>query len=124
MEKRRIQELLRERDDKEKTIQSLRNQFDAFQQQRNSAQLTTQQQHQVQTLQLQNQRLTEDNLQLNKILSQQQSLNTNDASKMQLRLLQEQIEKVSVKNGDYEKKIKVAEALIEKSQKERDEVLR
>lgn len=124
MEKRRIQELLRERDDKEKMIQSLRNQFETFQQQRNAAQLTNQQQQQVQTLQMQNQRLTEDNLQLNKLLSQQQSLNTNDATKMQLRLLQEQIEKVSIKNGDYEKKIKATEALIEKSQKEKDELLR
>jgi len=111
IEKCRIHDLLREKDEKEKMIELLRNQ----------------QQHQFQSLTVQIQRLTDENLQLNKRLSQQQQqqpMNTNDGTNAHLRLLQEQIEKVSIINGDYEKKIKANESLIEKNQKEKDELIR
>lgn len=110
IERRRIHDLLREKDENEKMIELLRNQ----------------QQHQFQSLTVQIQRLTDENLQLNKRLSQQQQqpMNTNDATNAHLRLLQEQIEKVSIINGDYEKKIKANESLIEKNQKEKDELIR
>lgn len=115
VEKRRIQDLLHEKDDKEKTIQSLRNQLDGFQ-------------HQHQNLQLQIHNLTEENIQLNKRSTQHfqqpQAMNTNDSTNAHIRLLREQIEKVSVKNGEYEKKIKANEALIEKYQKEKDDLIR
>lgn len=124
-EKRRIHDLLREKDEKEKTIQLLRSQIDALQQHQNSSQLTNQQQHQFQSLQLQIQRLTDDNIHLNQRLSQQpQTMNANDSTNAHIRLLRDQLEKVSVKNGEYEKKAKANDALIEKHQKEKDELIR
>ena len=140
-EKRRVNDLMRAVNDKDLNIQALHARLDVSKQQQPPTQLNAQQQSQFQTLQLQIQRLTEDNIQLNQSLAQQQqqqqqqhfqqqqfsSLNTinpNDPVHMQNRILNEQMKKVSLDNAEWEKTVKTKQALVQQVQKEKEDILR
>jgi metal-dependent amidase/aminoacylase/carboxypeptidase family protein len=140
-EKRRSNELQSDKHGKEMNIQMLKAQIDALQHQHQPTQLNSQQQHlqQFQAMQLQLQRLTEENMKLTQRLSQQQhfqqqqqqqqlaSLNpmgSNDAGNMQVRVLSEQMKKLSVDNAAWEKKAEAHEGAFKQAQKEKDDLLR
>ena len=143
-EKRRSNELQADRHSKEMNIQMLKAQIDALQQQQrqptnsnSQQQQQQQQQQQFQLLQSQLQRLTEENMKLSQQRSQQQhfqqqqpqlsSLNpmgSNDAGNMQVRVLSEQMKKLSVDNAAWEKKAEAHEVAFKQAQKEKDELLR
>jgi hypothetical protein len=129
-DKRRINELLKETNDKDLNIQVLH------------AQLSTIQhpQQQMQTFQAEFKRLSEENMQLKQRLAQQQqqhfqqqqqlsslnlvSNNGTDSANAQLRVISEQIKKLSVDNGNLEKQVKTKELLLKDGQKEKDDLIR
>ena len=115
-EKRRNNELLKDKTVKEREIQLLRVQLDATQQNKSQ---TNQSQQQLQTLQVQLQRLTEENLRLT-----QQQLQSIDPSNAQLQVLSEQIRKLSVDNANLEKKLHSHENIVQEVQKEKDDLTR
>jgi len=133
-DKRRINELINDGKEKDFTIQGLRAQLNAFQHP----------QQQIQPYQLQIQRLTDENIQLKQRLSQQQQyiqqqlpsmnlLNNNnnnhnnsnsEPSDVQLRVLSEQVKKLSVDNGNLEKQLKSKDQTYKDFQKEKDDLIR
>jgi hypothetical protein len=134
-DRRRINDLLKEKADKDMNIQILHAQLEALKQhQQAPVQLNTQQQHQFHAMQLQLQRLTEENSQLNQRLSQQQqhfqqqhlssinAVNTNDSGNMQLRVMSEHMKKLSVDNANMEKKVAANELLIKQLQKDKEDI--
>ena len=140
-EKRRVNDLSKAVNDKDLNIQALHARLDASQHQQPPAQLNAQQQNQFQTLQLQVQRLTEDNIQLTQRLAQQQqqqqktfqqqqqfsslnAINPNDPVHMQNHILNEQMKKLSLANAEWEKNVKASQAVVQQAQKEKDDILR
>jgi len=120
-DKRRINDLLKETNDKEINIQVLHAQLNACQQP----------QQQLQTYQVEYKRLTEENYQLKQHLTQQQQLssmnlinNNGDSSNIQVRVISDQIKKLSVDNGNLEKQLKAKDLLIKEGQKEKDDLIR
>lgn len=125
-DKRRISELVKETNEKDRNIQVLHAQLNACQQP----------QQQLQTYQAESKRLTEENNQLKQRLTQQQQQpqfspmslinnnNNTDPGNVQVRVLSDQIKKLSVDNGNFEKQLKAKELLIKEIQKEKDEVIR
>jgi len=109
-EKRRNNDLLKDKSDKEREIQILHAQLDTIQHQQEPTPAHPQQK--IQTLELQLKRITEENIHLNHQLSQQQQLaasnltNTDNSSNMRVQVLSEQIKKLSVDNANLEKKSK------------------
>jgi len=127
-DKRRINDLLKETNEKDTNIQVLHAQLNAFQQQP---------QQQLQTYQVELKRLTEENIQLKQRFAQQQHFqqqqqlssmglinNNTDSTNIQVRVLSDQIKKLSVDNGNLEKQLKTKELLIQEIQKEKDDLLR
>jgi hypothetical protein len=127
-DKRRINDLLKETNDKEINIQVLHAQLNASQHP----------QQQLQTYQVELKRLSEENTQLKQHLTQQQQFqqqqqqlssmnlinNNGDSSNVQVRVISDQIKKLSVDNGNLEKKLKAKDLLIKEGQKEKDDLLR
>ena len=134
-EKRRINDLIKETNDKDRNIQLLH------------AQLTTIQhpQQQMQTFQVELQRLSEENMQLKQHLAQQKqhfqqqqqqqqqqqfapmnlaSSNGGEPVNAQIRVLSEQMKKLSVDNGNLEKQLKARDASLKDTQKEREDLVR
>jgi beta-galactosidase/beta-glucuronidase len=126
-EKRRINVFLKEKSDKEKEIQILHAQLDTIQHKQQPSQIHP---PQNQTLQLQLQRLTEENIHLNQQLTQQQQLtassliNNGDSTNVQVRVLSDQIKKLSVDNANLEKKANSNELLAKEAHKEKDDLIR
>jgi hypothetical protein len=133
-DKRRINDLLKETNDKDINIQVLHAQLNSIQHP----------QQQFQSFQVELKRLTEENMQLKQRVAQQQQhfqqqqqlssmnlLNNNnnntppvDATNAQVRVLSEQMKKLSVDNGNFEKQLKAKELLIKEGQKEKDDLIR
>jgi len=120
-DKRRINDLLKETNEKEINIQVLHAQLNACQHP----------QQQLQTYQVELKRLTEENHQLKQRFTQQQQLssmnlitNNGDSSNVQVRVISDQIKKLSVDNGNLEKQLKAKDLLIKEGQKEKDDLLR
>jgi hypothetical protein len=129
-DKRRINDLLKETNEKDINIQVLHAQLNACQQQP---------QQQLQTYQAELKRLTEENIQFKQRFAQQQHFqqqqqqqlssmglinNNTDSTNIQVRVLSDQIKKLSVDNGNFEKQLKTKELLIQEIQKEKDDLLR
>jgi hypothetical protein len=125
-DKRRIAELVKETNEKDNNLQVLRVQLNSVQHP----------QQQLQSYQVEFKRLTEENMQLKQRLSQQhQQLsslnlthnnnnNNNDSTNVQVRVLTEQIKKLSVDNGNLEKQLNTKDLVIKEAQKEKDDLLR
>ncbi|CAM4764507.1 unnamed protein product [Rotaria magnacalcarata] len=128
-DKRLINELLKEKNEKEINIQVLHAQLNACQHP----------QQQIHKYEAEYQRLTEENMQLKQRLTHQQQhfqqqqqqysslniMNNNgDATNIQLRVLSEQTKKLSVDNANLEKQISAKDQLIKEVQKEKDDLLR
>jgi hypothetical protein len=128
IEKRRNNDLLKEKNDKEREIQILHAQLDSVQHKHEPTSAHPQQK--IQTLELQLQRITEENIHLNHRLAQQQQLpasnltNTGDSSNIQVQVLSEQIKKLSVDNAHWEKKAHSNELLAKEAQKEKEDLIR
>ena len=129
-EKRRINDLTREKTDKEREIQILHAQLDSIQHKQPVSNAPQQQQQQTQALQLQLQRVTEENLHLRQQLTQQQenvaaqANNTGDAGNVQFRVLSEHMKKLSVDNANLDKKASRFESLAGEAQKQKDDLIR
>jgi len=91
--KRRINDLLKEKNDKEREIQILHAQFDSVQHKQQPTQVNPQQ---IQTLQLQLQRVTEESLRLThqQQLTATNLINNGDSSNVQVRVLSDQMKKI------------------------------
>jgi hypothetical protein len=133
-DKCRINDLIKETTEKDLNIQVLHAQLNACQQP----------QQQIQTYQAEFKRLTEENMQLKQRLAQQQQQfqqqqqlssmnlinnnnnnnNNGDAANVQVRVISDQIKKLSVDNGNLEKQLKAKELLIKEIQKEKDDLFR
>ena len=128
-EKRRVNDLTREKSDKEREIQILHAQLDSAQHKQPVSNVQ-QQQHQNQTLQLQLQRVTEETIHLRQQLTQQQELatahvsNNADTGNVQLRVMSEHMKKLSVDNASLDKKASRFESLAEEAQKQKDDLIR
>jgi hypothetical protein len=128
-EKRRNNDLLKEKSDKERELQILHAQLDSVQRKPESTQVHPQQQK-LQTLELQLKRLTEDNIHLNQQLAQQQQLTTSslvnngDSSNLKVQILNDQMKKLSVDNANLEKKANSNELLVKEAQKEKEDLIR
>jgi hypothetical protein len=123
-EKRRNNELLKDKSDKEREIQILHAQLDSIHHKHEPTSSHSSQQK-LQTLELQLQRITEDNIRLNQQLSQQLTTsNTGDSSNIKVQVLSEQIKKLSVDNGNLEKKAHSNELLAKEAQKEKEDLIR
>jgi len=128
-EKRRNNDLLKEKSDKERELQILHAQLDSVQRKTESTQAHPQQQK-LQTLELQLKRLTEDNIHLNQQLAQQQQLTTSslvnngDSSNLKVQILNDQMKKLSVDNANLEKKANSNELLVKEAQKEKEDLIR
>lgn len=126
-EKRRVNDLTREKSEKEREIQILHAQLDSAQ---HKQPVSNVQQHQNQTLQVQLQRVTEETIHLRQQLTQQQELavshvsDTGDAGNVRLRVLSEQMRKLSVDNANLDKKASRFESLAEEAQKQKDDLIR
>lgn len=133
-DKRRINDLIKDTNDKDLNIQMLRAQLNTIQHP---------QQQQMQTFQAEFQRLSEENGLLKQRLSQQQqhfqqqqqqqqqfsplSLANNsggEAGNAQLRVISDQIKKLSVDNGNLEKQLKTKDVSLKEGQKEKDDLVR
>jgi hypothetical protein len=126
-EKRRNNDLLKEKIDKEREIQILHAQLDSTQQKTESSSSKVHPQQKLQTLELQLQRVTEDNILLTQQLAQHTAsnlINTNDAVNMKLQVLSEQIKKLSVDNANWEKKANSNELLAKEAHKEKEDLIR
>ncbi|CAF3179719.1 unnamed protein product [Rotaria socialis] len=128
-DKRLINELLKEKNEKEINMQVLHAQLNACQHP----------QQQIHKYEAEYQRLTEENMQLKQRLTHQQQhfqqqqqqysslniMNNNgDATNIQLRVLSEQTKKLSVDNANLEKQTNAKDQLIKEVQKEKDDLLR
>jgi hypothetical protein len=128
-EKRRNNDLLKEKNDKEREIQILHAQLDSTQHKTEPSSKAHPQQK-LQTLELQLQRITEDNILLTQQLAQQKQhvasnlINSNDAANMKVQVLSEQIKKLSVDNANWEKKANSNELLAKEAQKEKEDLIR
>ena len=132
--KRRINDLTKDNNDKDRNIQLLH------------AQLTNIQhpQQQMQTFQAELQRLSEENMQLKQRLAQQQqhfqqqqqqqqqqfaplnltNSNGGELDNTKMRVINEQIKKLSVENGNLEKQLTVKDASLKDIQKDREGLVR
>jgi chromosome segregation ATPase len=126
-EKRRNNDLLKEKSDREREIQILHAQLDSIQYKPEPTSPHSQQN--IQTLELQLKRVAEENIHLNHQLAQQQQLttsnltNTGDLSNMKVQVLSEQIKKLSVDNANLEKKANSNESLAKEAQKEKERLI-
>ncbi|CAF1140892.1 unnamed protein product [Adineta steineri] len=124
-EKRRNNDLVKEKAEKQREIQMLHAQLDSVQHKTDSTQAH---QPQQQKLELQLKRLTEENLRLNQQLTQHLTTsnvtNTGDASNMKFQVLSEQMKKLSVDNANWEKKAHSNELLAKEAQKEKEDLIR
>ncbi|CAF3462757.1 unnamed protein product [Rotaria socialis] len=127
-EKHRSNVLLKEKTDKELEIQMLHAQLDSVQHKHEPTNVHPQQRQQMQTIELQVKRLTEENIHLNHQLTQQLStsklIQTGDSSNLQVQVLSDQIKKLSVDNGHLEKKVKSNELLAKEAQQEKENLNR
>ena len=131
-EKRRINDLLKEKNEKERDIQILHAQLDAVQHKQQAAPSNSKPQPQnqeVQQLQVQLQRLTEENQRLTKQVAQQSASsnatsNGGDSNNAQVRVLSEQMKKLSVDNATLDKKAKSLESRVEEAQKQNEDLTR
>jgi hypothetical protein len=127
-EKRRNNDLLKDKSDKEREIQILHAQLDSVLHKHESTPSVVHPQQKLQTLELQLKRITEENIHLNHQLSQQQQQfaapNPGDSSNMQVHVLSEQIKKLSVDNANLEKKAHSNELLAKEAQKEHQNLIR
>jgi len=119
-EKRRNNELLKDKSDKEREIQILHAQLDSIHHKHEPTSSHSSQQK-LQTLELQLQRITEDNIRLNQQFT---TSNTDDSSNIKVQVLSEQIKKLSVDNGNLEKKAHSKELLAKEAQKEKEDLIR
>lgn len=131
-DKRRINDLIKEKNEKEVEIQVLHVQLNSFQHP----------QQQIQKFEVEYKRLAEENIQLKQRLTQQQQhfqqqqqqqqqysplnlINNNgDVANVQLRVLSEQTKKLSVDNANLEKQLNTKDLLVKEAQKEKDDLLR
>jgi chromosome segregation ATPase len=129
-EKRRNNDLLKEKSDREREIQILHAQLDSIQYKHEPTSPHSQQN--IQTLELQLKRVAEENIHLNHQLAQQQQqqqlttsnlTNTGDLSNMKVQVLSEQIKKLSVDNANLEKKANSNESLAKEAQKEKERLI-
>ena len=129
-EKRRISDLLREKNEKEHAIQVLRNQLSTVQHQQQPAiQMNAQQQHHYQELQKELQRSNEDNYQLSKRLEQQKLSSSNhpnssDSVQSQLQVMTNELKRLAMENSSWEKKVKANDEILKKSQEKHDQLYR
>ncbi|CAM4764718.1 unnamed protein product [Rotaria magnacalcarata] len=127
-EKHRSNVLLKEKTEREREIQMLHVQLDSVQHKHESTNVHPQQRQQIQTIELQVKRLTEENIHLNHQLTQQIStpklIQTGDSSNLQIQVLSDQIKKLSVDNGHLEKKVKSNELLAKEAQQEKENLTR
>jgi hypothetical protein len=123
-EKHRNNDLLKDKSDKEREIEILHAQLDSIHHKHESTSSSHPQQK-LQTLELQLQRITEDNIRLNYQLSQQlPTSNIGDSSNIKVQVLSEQIKKLSVDNANWEKKANSNELLAKEAQKEKEDLIR
>jgi hypothetical protein len=127
-EKRRNNELSKEKNEKDREIQILHAQLDSVHHKHEPTQVNPQK---LQTLESQLKRITEENIHLkNQLVQQQQQLtssssnNTGDASNVQVQVLSEQMKKLSVDNANWEKKAHSNELLAKEAQKEKEDLIR
>ena len=127
-EKRRNNELLKEKADKEREIQILHAQLDSTHHKVESTSSSKgNPQQKLQALELQLQRVTEDNIHLTQQLAQQTAstlTSTSDAGNMKVQVLSEQIKKLSVDNANLEKKAHSNELLAKEAHKEKEDLIR
>lgn len=132
-EKLRFNVLLKEKSDKEREIQILHAQFNATQHKHEATNTNPHQRQQLQTLELQVKRLTEENINLTHQLAQQQQqqlvtsklvASGGDSSNIQFQVLSDQIKKLSVDNAQLEKKAKSNELLAKEAQQEKENLHR
>jgi len=123
-EKHRNNDLLKDKNDKEREIQILHAQLDSVQHRTEPSTVSPP----VQALEFQLKRITEENRLLTHQLAQQQqqlaTSNLSNASIMQVQVLTEEIKKLSVINGNLEKKVHGHDLLVQEAQKERENLLR
>jgi chromosome segregation ATPase len=122
-EKRRVNELSKDKSEKEREIQILHAQLDSIQTKQVSTS-TSQQSHQV--LQVPIQRLTEENAQLRQQqeVTNAHAVSNGDGINIQLHVLNEQIKKLSVDNANLDKKANRYESLTDEIQKQKDDLTR
>jgi len=128
-DKRRINDLVKETNEKDINIQVLRSQLSTVQHP----------QQQFQTYEVEYRRLNEENMQLKQRLAQQQQhfqqqqqqlsslnlINNNtEPTNVQARVLNDQIRKLSIDNGKLEKQLSAKELLTKEIQKEKDDLIR
>jgi hypothetical protein len=129
-DKRRINDLVKETNEKDINIQVLRSQLSTVQHP----------QQQFQTYEVEYRRLNEENMQLKQRLAQQQqhfqqqqqqlsslnliNNNNTEPTNVQARVLNDQIRKLSIDNGKLEKQLSVKELLTKEIQKEKDDLIR
>ena len=114
LERRRYNDLLNEKNNKEREIQILQTQL-------NSSQHKNERIHvESQTLELQVQRITKEN---NQQLSTSNIMNIGNATNLQIQVLSEQVKKLSVDNANWEKKVKNNELLIKEIQHEKEDLI-
>ncbi len=126
-DKRRIGELMKESNEKDMNIQVLHAQLNSIHNP----------QQQLQTYQTQLKRLTDENMQLKQSFTQQQHFqqqqqlssmnlinnNNPDSTNIQVRVLSDQMKKLSVDNGNLEKQVNNKDLIIKELQKEKDDLL-
>ena len=124
-EKRRNNELSKEKTDKDREIQILHAQLDSVHHKHEPTKVDSQK---LQTLELQLKRITEENMHLNQQLTQQLTtssfIHTGDSSTAKVQVLSEQIKKLSVDNANLEKKAHSNELLAKEAQKEKEDLIR
>jgi len=129
-DKRRINDLVKETNEKDINIQVLRSQLSTVQHP----------QQQFQTYEVEYRRLNEENMQLKQRLAQQQqhfqqqqqqlsslnliNNNNTEPTNVQARVLNDQIRKLSIDNGKLEKQLSAKELLTKEIQKEKDDLIR
>jgi hypothetical protein len=126
-EQRRNNDLLKEKSDKEREIQILHAQLDSTQHKVESPTSKVNPQQKLQSLELQLQRVTEDNIHLTQQLAQHTAstlTNTNDAGNVKLQVLSDQMKKLSVDNANLEKKAHSNELLAKEAHKEKEDLIR
>ena len=130
-DKRRIGELMKEANEKDMSIQVLHAQLNSIQHP----------QQQLQSYQVELKRVTDENIQLKQRIAQQQqhfqqqqqlssmnlisnnNNNNTDSTNIQVRVLSDQMKKLSVDNGNLEKQVNNKDLIIKELQKEKDDLL-
>ncbi|CAF4252289.1 unnamed protein product [Rotaria sp. Silwood2] len=131
-EKLRNNVLLKEKTDKEREIQIVHARLDSVQHKHEPINAHPQQHQQIQKLELQLQRVTEENIRLNHQLTQLQqqqlatsnTILTGDSSNLRIQVLTDQMKILSVDNAHLEKKAKSNELLAKEAQKEKEDLIR